>query len=232
MEKEKIYNSLMNIKKMLQSDENYNIYAFNELDTIILELKQDIDNTNYIKAPSDKKKLSAIKRVLNCKSNECRPNLQCYTLLNGTVAFTDSYRMYHLKDKYLPFKVCFNDTNIDLKEDYVKNVNDNVRESDNYPNLNNIINGLDTRITEKITLNVNDILKQHKLNGKDKRATYSIDTKKNGVINVNINYLKDSLDILKIDTDTIEINIINDYSPITFFNKNNELALILPVKIF
>lgn len=227
MKLDKIILELKAIKEMgddFMALERYN----NLIDTLEKDLKEQCFKTK----PSDKKRLNAIKKVL--KENECRPVLSCFTPYEkGKVAFTDSYQLYVLNEDYLPFNVAFdNIVDNDFKDNYLKVYGDKIlgRKEYVYPNLDNVIPK--TEPLYKIDLKVSDILALEKTTEKEGNGAKVYTFKnENGKISLNLVYLKNCINILKLK-DSVVLEIHGETRPVIIHNENGELGLILPVKIY
>lgn len=73
-----------------------------ELDSVISDLEKELMESKFINKPSDKKKLSAIKKVVNKSKNKGRIYYNSYTRQLDKSYITDSYQLYELNDEYLP----------------------------------------------------------------------------------------------------------------------------------
>ena len=70
-----------------------------DLKDLITKLEQEYKEENFINKPSDKKKLSAIKKVVCNKKQEGRVFYNSFSKQNGKTYITDSYQMYELNDE-------------------------------------------------------------------------------------------------------------------------------------
>lgn len=227
MKLDKIILELKTIKEMgddFMALERYN----NLIDTLEKDLKEQCFKTK----PSDKKRLNAIKKVL--KENEYRPVLSCFTPYEkGKVAFTDSYQLYVLNEDYLPFNVAFDSTvDNDFKDNYLKVYGDKIlgRKEDVYPNLDHVIPK--TEPLYKIDLKVSDVLTLEKTTEKEGNGAKVYTFKnENGKISLNLIYLKNCINILKLK-DSVILEVHGETRPVIIHNENGELGLILPVKTY
>lgn len=201
-------------------------------DELIKELEKELKEQGFKIKPSDKKRLNAIKRVL--KENEYRPVLSCFTPYEkGKVAFTDSYELYVLNEDYLPFNVAFDSiVDDDFKDNYLKVYGDKIlgKKEGVYPNLHNLIPTSEPLY--KIDLKVSEVLALEKTTQKSgngaKVHTFKND---NGDITLNLIYLKNCIDILKLK-DNITLEIHGEIKPVIIHNDEGELGLIVPIRIY
>lgn len=226
MKLDKIILELKEIKEM--GDDFTALERYNNL---IEKLEKDLKEQGFKTKPSDKKRLSAIKRVL--KENEYRPVLSCFTPYEkGKVAFTDSYELYVLNEDYLPFNVAFDSTvDGDFKDNYLKVYRDKIlgKKEGVYPNLHNLIPTSEPLY--KIDLKVSNILALEKTTPKEGNSKVHTFKNENGKISLNLIYLKNCIDILKLK-DNITLEIHGEIKPVIIHNENGELGLIVPVKIY
>lgn len=220
-----------------------------KLETILLELKDILEEENLIKLDklikdiqksileedfklnnSDKKRLSAIKRVLNNRS-VVRPILKAFTPAEKGVMFTDSYELYHLNNDYLPFPVAFNDSHSDeFKNEYLKEHDTLECIAGVYPNLNNCIPKYECQ--ERVKVNASELMKLYKITKKENsHKFYKFKTENFGDMTLDFDYLKNLIEILKLDDD-FELELHGKNSPVIVHNKDNELGLILPIRTF
>ena len=220
-----------------------------KLETILLELKDILEEENLIKLDklikdiqksileedfklnnSDKKRLSAIKRVLN-NGSVVRPILKAFTPAEKGVMFTDSYELYHLNNDYLPFPVAFNDSHSDeFKNEYLKEHDTLECIAGVYPNLNNCIPKYECQ--ERVKVNAPELMKLYKITKKENsHKFYKFKTENFGDMTLDFTYLKNLIEILKLDDD-FELELYGKNSPVIVHNKDNELGLILPIRTF
>ena len=221
MKLDKIILELKDIKK-------YNDMV--KCDELIKELEKDLKEECFKVKPSDKKRLSAIKKVL--KEQKTRPLLSCFTPYEkGKVAFTDSYSLYVLNEDYLPFNVAFDSTvDDDFKDNYLKVYGDKIlgKKEGVYPNLHNLIPTSEP--IYKIDLKVSEVLALEKTTEKKGNGA-KVYTFENGKISLDLVYLKNCINILKLkDNFTMEIH--GEIKPIIIHNSDGELGLILPIKVY
>lgn len=226
MKLDKIILELKAIKEM--GDDFTALERYNNL---ISTLEKDLKEQCFKTKPSDKKRVSAIKRIL--KENEYRQILSCFTPYEkGKVAFTDSYELYVLNEDCLPFNVAFDSTvDDDFKDNYLKVYGDKIlgKKEGVYPNLHNLIPTSEPLY--KMTLKVSDILALEKTTPKEGKAKAHTFKNENGKISLDLIYLKNCIDILKLK-DNITLEIHGEIKPVIIHNENDEIGLIVPVKIY
>lgn len=205
---------------------------FLKLNDYIIKLEEEAKKENFITKPSEKKKISAIQKVLNV-FKDIRPVLSGYTRIGNQLAFTDSYRAFFLNDDYLPFDyVASSDESEEATKNYINKYNLN-QINGVYPELKQIryraLQNFDN--TEKITINLNNFLIKYKtINKKDKeQSIFKIQKKDGTIIYYDANYLKSAIDILEISKD-FKIKCTKTDEPLYIFNDKNEIALLLPIK--
>ena len=202
----------------------------NKINDLINRLKSDLNDKNYIKTPSDKSKLASIKKVLK-KNEKIRPVLSCFTPFNDGIAFTDAYQLYYIKDKFIPFKIAFNDEiSIDEQKQYIEKYNLEKREG-NYPNLKSCIPSGEPLEVYKV--NLNEFLRDLKTTTKEKNKgkIMSFNINDSYKLTFNGEFLENTINILKINKD-FDINFYGESSPFTIINDEGELGLILPIKTY
>ena len=209
---------LQNLNKEIKS---HDLWQYTE------KLKSEYMQETYITKPSDKKRLSGIKRVLNNKKNKCRPLLSCFTPLNdGGVVITDSYQLYKLNDDKLPFKVAFMN-NYKSHDEYLQGNPDLKEQYGCYPNIENLIPETENAQTT-ITTTTEYIEKLYKTTAKTNGI--KIHTYKNDDIEftINLEYLKNCIDILKLKG-SFKILFYGMRKPLKIENESKEAAIILPI---
>ena len=224
MRKMTIENVIIDLQNILKNEDFYKI------PNIIEKLKEDLSQKNYIKTPSDKTKLSSIKKVLK-KNENIRPILSCFTPFKDGIAFTDSYQLYYLKDKYIPFKIAFNtEISEDKQTEYIEKYNLEKIEG-NYPNLKNIIPDYEPKEIYKV--NLNEFLKNYKLAEKNNRNEKIMEFNINDLYKLTFNgeFLNNAINILKLNKD-FEINFYGVDRPFTIKNDIGELGLIIPIRTY
>lgn len=210
-----------------------NEYLKSENIVKLLNLKEkleiDIREASYVTAPSAKKRLSGIKRVILNKCNECRPILQSFCRFEDGVAFTDSYQLYYLKDEFLPFNVAMTkyDSDDEIKN-YASEHQINVTPGI-YPDLKNVIPDSSLK-SEEYEIDINEILSYIKTTPKDgNKCLYYFDTKENGKMCVDALYIKNCIDILGLK-DNFKMEIYGYIRPIIIRGNDEEYGLLLPIK--
>lgn len=220
----KLENILLELKDILEEE---NLI---KLDKLIKDIQKSILEEDFKLNNSDKKRLSAIKRVLNNKS-VVRPILKAFTPAEKGVMFTDSYELYHLNNNYLPFPVAFNDSHSDeFKKEYLKEHDTLECIAGVYPNLNNCIPKYECQ--ERVKVNAPELMKLYKIAKKENSCKfYKFKTENFGDMTLDFDYLKNLIEILKLDDD-FELELHGENSPVIVHNKDNELGLILPIRTF
>ena len=192
------------------------------LDEVIQNLEQELREKEYKNNPTDKKQLSAIKRVLK---NADIPVLKAYTPVEGVegnrVGITDSYELYILNKDRLPFDVAFTNE-YTLKDEYLKKYKDVNIINGVYPNISHLIP--DKEPVDYNRVSVSDIIRLCKTTPSKK---YKFDNK----IILNLDYVKNCIDILKLK-DEIIFEYHGEFRPVIIHNKDNEIGLILPIREF
>lgn len=218
MKLEKIIKSLKELK------EEYNPVL---LDNLINKLEQDYKENLVIKKPSDKTRLSAIKKVIGNASSMLA--IHGYSLLDGKIVFTDSYQLYVVNDEWLPFPVtCGQDNEKEVKK-LAKEYNLKII-SGTYPNVKNIIpSEEDTKAKFKVNLKeVTSAYKTAKQENGKKIYNLIVDDKTS--VNLDLNYLNSLIKIMRV-SDDFELEYHGERRPLIYRN-NGEIGLILPIKIY
>lgn len=162
-------------------------------------------------------KVNAIKRL--CKVQEkVRPQLGGYNIASdGKYEITDSYRAYRLNPTQMPV-LRVGTLKLDSEDKFIYGT---------YPNLINLFPTYNEE--EKVELDIKDILVKHSLRNKkdkgDKSNFYELKSTSFN-IKINIDYLKDTLDILGND---LKCSLNEERKPIYFENKNGETGIVLPI---
>lgn len=206
-----------------------------KLAELIQKIDQEVLENTEVKKPSDKVVLNAIKRYLK-NISDSRPTLKCWSPYSeNRVAFTNSYSLFILDKKTLPFDVAFN--NEYTEEEKKKFIKENKIEKSRinegcYPNLKNVIpnemNQLDT-----FKLNIKSFLAWYKVQDKkelkNKNVLYNLGDDLEPYT-VDANLLKDMVTILQLDG-VVCVEFYGDVKPcIIRKNGGRELGLLLPVK--
>lgn len=201
-----------------------------ELRDLIIKLEQEYKEENFINKPSDKKRLSAIKKVVCNKKQEGRVYYNSFSRQNGKTYITDSYQMYELNDGYLPFEYASHNKELTEEE---KNIVDKYNlkvKAAVYPNASNLFTMLYG--TETLyEFDVDEILKLEKTTPKENgMKLYTINA---GDLKVSFNliYLKYAIDILKLQGKAT-LKLYGDIRPIIIENEEGEKGLIVPVRTF
>lgn len=222
MKLDKIILELKAIKEM--GDDFTALERYNNL---ISTLEKDLKEQCFKTKPSDSKRLNAIKKVL--KEQKTRSLLSCFTPYEkGKVAFTDAYQLYILNEDYLPFNVAFSSaTSKSFEENYLEKYGDKIlgKKDGVYPNLHNLVPTSEP--IAYINLEVADVLVLEKTT-KDKIHTFKHEK---GTITLNLEYLKTCINILKLK-DFITLEIHGETKPVIIHNSDDELGLILSIKVY
>ena len=158
--------------------------------------------------------------------------LKCFSPYKDGVIFTDSFVLYHLNDKTLPFEVGFTSKmNKKFKKEYLEKYNNSVR-TESYPELEKLIPKEIPR--EIYKMNLDEFLFEYKVitdNIFEDKKIMRIKSENLGIISFNVEYLYDALKILKIDSN-FELELYGDLKPIIIHNDEGEMGLILPIKTY
>lgn len=205
-----------------------------EIGQLKKDLSEDIKKDNFIQTPTDKKQLAAIKRVL--KINEkVKPILATIGVTKKGLSICDSYRIYLLNKKALPFKTSFtNEFTDEEQKNYMLENKDIIpdHDSNSYPNISNLFENINERGT--ITIDLNDVIIKSKTlnkckdNWKKETMHFTVNEDPTIAIDVDPIYLKDMIEILKIKDKKIKMIFTGPRSPLFFTNENGS-ACILPV---
>lgn len=207
MKKEEILFVLEDVSKHMDS------YSLQKL---IEDLKYDIRLETSYKG-NKKSKISAIKRV--CKVQEkLRPILGGYYVDNdGLYGFTDTYHAFLINPIIMPVKRVGQQTE-DEKLNGVEVI------EGTYPSLDRLFSQVD--VEGKRILDVEEVMYAYRLINKNDKST--LEYALGDDITVNLNYLKDIIDILGKNLEFYSIN--GKISPVQFKNKEGEKAIIMPIK--
>lgn len=214
-------------KILIKLKELRNDFTIDNLDKIIEGLEKELKEKEWTNKGGKKVQLGAIKRVL---SNAVNPALKNYSpLKDGRVVVTDGYQLYIIDKKSLPFSLAYNkDWTREEKEIYElenADVFTSVAEL-NYPNILNVIPTTD--VEEQLSINVSDIVRLYKTTPKDKDSRCITWCDK---ICINVDYLKNLIDIFGIKDGAINLDFRGSLLPVVFKQDKN-VALIMPVKKF
>jgi hypothetical protein len=195
--------TLINKLNKIRLADNY-IY---ELDSLILELKNEVMTTDTYKDKNKKQRAKKALSFLKALNKKWRPVLAYTDIQNDFQVFTDSYIAFYLKD------------HLELPK---------VPDDMNYPNVSCFIDKLNT--DNKIELDFN-----YYLNGlKTKQflpenKAYFKDGNKNINICFDVKLFKNVIDIL--GTTDLQVYYNGDFKPLLFINENNgDKAILLPCR--
>ena len=208
MKLETIYNDLVDIMN--------HEYDFSKMIKLKDKLEQAIREETCYKTTS-KTRVNAIKRVAS-KWND-RPALTGYGIYKDYKCITDSYHLVAIHEENVPLKCVTTDKELADKLGRENCINGT------YPNMEHIIN-FDKQYYNEITLDYDDIMQYYKLHRKNaKEEPYEI----NGQY-YNIIFLKNVIDVLGTD---LTIYQPKEYTrPMYLVNKDNEIGLVLGVRIY
>lgn len=205
MKLETIYNEL----KSLVKDNEFNLVAYLKL---VEKLEKAIrEETAY--STTSRTRVNAIKRVASPFMD--RPVLTGYSNQEGYQIVTDSYHLIAIHQENMPLKLVTDNNDIADKIGH-----ENVIYG-NYPNMNNILKY--TTENELPPLNLDDLTLFCKLHKKDNEL-YTI-----GNQNFNPHYVKDIIDVLG---SNYHIYYQGENRPLFFVNSDDEIGLVLPVRVY
>lgn len=195
--------TLINKLNKIRLSDNY-IY---ELDSLILELENEIMTTDTFKDKSKKQRTKKALSFLNKLSKGTRPILGYTDIQNDYQVFTDSYEAFYLKD------------HLELPK-----VPDNM----NYPNVSCFIDKLSTDIQIELDFNYYlNGLKTKQFSPENK--AYFKDENKNINICFDTKLFKNVIDIL--GTTDLKVYYNGDFRPLLFINENTgDKAILLPCR--
>ena len=209
MKLETIYNDLVDIMK--------NDMDFDKALKLKDKLEQAIrENTCY--KTTSKTRVNAIKRVAS--KLDYRPTLTGYGIYEDYKCVTDSYHLIAIHEENMPLKLVTTDRELAKKVGYENCINGN------YPNVKALLefNKNDYNIIE---LDYDDIMSYYKLHKKDaKEEPYKI----NGNF-YDITYLKNVIDVLGTDLVVYLPKGKENARPMYLINKDNEMGLVLGIRI-
>lgn len=230
----KLENISIELKRILNNDIND---AGVNLEALIKKIDQQVKEDAACYNPSDKKQLAAIKKYINnIEKRGTNPVLAGYNPINDhQIIICDSYTMYILNKKTLPFKIAFN-----MKQD--QNFIDNFK-NENSINDDDVIPGIYPDIAHVIPdecdqldyfkINVDEFLSWYKVQDRSlvkvHKCYYTLE-KNDYKINFDATYVKQTIDILKLK-DSFIIEFYGDKKP-GIIRHGDELGLILPVIIY
>lgn len=210
MKKEEI---LLKLKEIKLVEENY------QLETLIQELTNDIKLETCYKNNS-KSKINAIKKITN-KRKKIHPILGGYHIGDdGQYKFTDSWQAYKINPIDMPIPRVGEQTQ-EEKDNGIKTI------SGTYPSFDKIFPAFNCK--EVVSLDIDNIMFSYKTrNKKEKESFYYTLNSENIKAVVDVEFLKDAIDILG---KNIQYCLIGEHSPILLINENKESGVILPLKI-
>lgn len=215
----KLENIIKELREVKESDDLI------KLSDLIERLEQDYKENLVIKKPSDKARLSAIKKVIDNTNGML--TIHGYSLLDGKIVFTDSYQLYVVNDEWLPFPVtCGQDNEKEVKK-LAKQHNLEIIPGV-YPNVKNIIpSEEDTKVKFKVSLKeVTSAYRTAKQENGMRIYNLIVDDKTS--VNLNLNYLNSLIKIMRI-SDDFELEYHGECRPLIYRN-NGEIGLVLPIK--
>lgn len=211
-----------------------------ELDSVISDLEKEFKESKFINKPSDKKKLSAIKKVVNNSKNKGRVYYNSYTRQLDKSYITDSYQLYEINDEYLPLEYAKSDLYINNQEylekakkeeqELIKKYNLTVKDGF-YPTVYNFFDSVNSYEEKLYQFDVNEMLKLEKTTLKEdgkKIHTIKVD---DITISFDLVFLKNAIDILQLQGKAT-LKIYGDTMPIILENDKGERGFILPVKTY
>lgn len=209
-----------------------------ELDNVISVLEKEFMESKFINKASDKKKLSAIKRVVNKSKNKGRIYYNSYTRQLDKSYITDSYQLYELNDEYLPLEYAKSNLHINNQEylekakkedqELIKKYNLTVKDGF-YPTVYNLFDSVNSYNEKLYKFDVAEMLKLEKTTLKEdgkKIHTIKVD---NITISFDLIFFKNAIDILQLQGKAT-LKVYGDTTPIILENDKGERGLILPVK--
>ena len=197
------------------------------LDSLINKLEQEYKENLIIKKPSDKTRLNAIKKVIDNTSSMLA--IHGYSLLDGKIVFTDSYQLYVVNDKWLPFPVtCGYDNEKEVKELAEKYNLDIINGV--YPNVKNVIPD-ESKKEFSFKVNLKEVISAYKTTQHEKgKRIYNLTVNDKTSVCLDLNYLNNLIKIMRI-SDDFELEYYGEHRPLIYRN-NEEIGLILPIKVY
>ena len=205
MKLETIYNDL----KSLVKDNEFNHKAYK---TLLTKLEKAIREETAYRTTS-RTRVNAIKRVAS--NSNVRPVLTGYSNQEGYQIVTDSYHLIAIHNPDMPLKLVTTDNEIADKIGHQNVI------YGNYPNMSNILKY--TTENELEPLNMDDLTAFCKLHKKDNEL-YTIGTQ-----HFNPHYVKDIIDVLGTN---YHIYYQGENRPLFFVNSDDEIGLVLPVRVY
>lgn len=201
------------------------------LEDIITKLEQDYMEDKFINKPSDKKKLSAIKKVVENTKIKGVPYYNSFTRQKGKTYITDSYQLYELNDEYLPLEYASAEETLTDEEKQLVNKYKLTIKNGKYPKVDNLIDLLVRGQEELYTFNVDEILKIEKTMPKENgMKLYSVRVN-DLAVSFDLLILKNAINILKLQGKAT-LKLYGETSPIIIENNDGERGLILPVRTY
>lgn len=211
-----------------------------ELDSIISDLEKEFKESKFINKPSDKKKLSAIKKVVNNSKNEGRVYYNSYTRQLDKSYITDNCQLYEINDEYLPLEYAKSNLYLNNQEylekakkeekELIKKYNLTVKDGF-YPTVYNFFDSVNSYEEKLYQFDVDEMLKLEKTTLKEdgkKVHTIKVD---DITISFDLVSLKNAIDILQLQGKAT-LKVYGDIQPIILENDKDERGLILPIKIY
>lgn len=200
------------------------------LEDIITKLEQDYMEDKFINKPSDKKKLSAIKKVVENTKIKGVPYYNSFTRQKGKTYITDSYQLYELNDEYLPLEYASAEETLTDEEKQLVNKYKLTIKNGKYPKVDNLID-LVRGQEELYTFNVDEILKIEKTMPKENgMKLYSVRVN-DLAVSFDLLILKNAINILKLQGKAT-LKLYGETRPIIIENNYGERGLILPIRTY
>lgn len=201
-----------------------------KLGDIITKLEQNYMEDKFINKPSDKKKLSAIKKVVENTKIKGVPYYNSFTRQKGKTYITDSYQLYELNDEYLPLEYASAEETLTDEEKQLVNKYKLTIKNGKYPKVDNLID-LVRGQEELYTFDVDEILKIEKTMPKENgMKLYSVRVN-DLAVSFDLLILKNAINILKLQGKAT-LKLYGETSPIIIENNDGERGLILPVRTY
>lgn len=201
-----------------------------KLGDIITKLEQNYMEDKFINKPSDKKKLSAIKKVVENTKIKGVSYYNSFTRQKGKTYITDSYQLYELNDEYLPLEYASAEETLTDEEKQLVNKYKLTIKNGKYPKVDNLID-LVRGQEELYTFDVDEILKIEKTMPKENgMKLYSVRVN-DLAVSFDLLILKNAINILKLQGKAT-LKLYGKTSPIIIENNDGERGLILPVRTY
>lgn len=210
------------------------------LDEVLSDLEKEFMESKFINKASDKKKLSAIKRVVSNSKNKGKVYYNSYTRQLDKSYITDSYQLYEVNEEYLPLEYVKSNLYLNNQEyldkakkdeqELIKKYNLTVKDGF-YPTVYNLFDGVNSYDEKLYQFDVDEMLKLEKTTLKEdgkKIHTIKVD---NITISFDLVFLKNAIDILQLQGKAT-LKVYGTIQPIILENEKGERGLILPVKTF